>query len=67
MIHITLNGKKEALPQEMSIAQLLKKKNIRPQVVTVELNERILNRQEFEATVIKNNDTLEFVYFMGGG
>lgn len=67
MITITLNGKKEELPQEMNLAELLKKKNIRPEVVTVEINDRVLSRQEFEKTVIKDNDRLEFVYFMGGG
>lgn len=67
MINITLNGKKEELPKEMSIAQLLKKKDIRPEVVTVEVNEQILSRQEFEKTVINENDKIEFVYFMGGG
>jgi thiamine biosynthesis protein ThiS len=67
MITITLNGKKEELPQEMNLAELLKKKNIRPEVVTVEINDRVLSRQEFEKTVIKGSDRLEFVYFMGGG
>lgn len=67
MITITLNGKKEELPQEMNLAELLKKKNIRPEVVTIEVNDRVLSRQEFEKTVIKDNDRLEFVYFMGGG
>lgn len=67
MITITLNGKKEELTQEMNLAELLKKKNIRPEVVTVEINDRVLSRQEFEKTVIKDSDRLEFVYFMGGG
>lgn len=67
MINITLNGKKEELPQEMNLVELLKKKNIRPEVVTVEINDCVLSRQEFEKTVIKDNDRLEFVYFMGGG
>lgn len=67
MITIMLNGKKEELPKEMSVAQLLKQKNIRPEVVTVEVNEQILSRQEFEKTVINENDKIEFVYFMGGG
>lgn len=67
MITITLNGKKEELPQEINLAELLKKKNIRPEVVTVEINDRVLSRQEFDKTVIKDNDRLEFVYFMGGG
>lgn len=67
MINIILNGKKEVLGAELSVAELLKKKNIRPEVVTVELNDRILNREEFPKTAIKDSDRLEFVYFMGGG
>ena len=67
MITIVLNGKKEELEKELAVLELLKKKNIRPEVVTVELNEKILSRQEFEQTIIRNNDKIEFVYFMGGG
>lgn len=67
MITIVLNGKKEELEKELTVLELLKKKNIRPEVVTVELNEKILSRQEFEQTIIRNNDKIEFVYFMGGG
>lgn len=67
MITVVLNGKKEELEKELAVSELLKKKNIRPEVVTVELNEKILSRQEFEQTIIRNNDKIEFVYFMGGG
>ena len=47
MINITLNGKKEELTAQMPVLDLLKLKNIRPEVVTVEHNERILSREEF--------------------
>ena len=67
MIHITLNGKKEELAREMPVLDLLKQKNIRPEVVTVEHNERILSREEFSKTSIKSGDRLELVFFMGGG
>ena len=67
MVKITLNGKKEELGAELSVEALLKNKNIRPEVVTVELNDRILTRAEFQKTIIKDNDSVEFVYFMGGG
>src|SRR3989338_5551950 len=67
MTSVILNGKKEELEKELTVSELLRKKNIRPEVVTVELNEKILSRQEFEQTIIRNNDKIEFVYFMGGG
>ncbi len=64
---ILINGKEEQIEQEISILELLKKKNIRPEVVTVELNGKIINRQDYQSTVIKENDVIEFVFFMGGG
>ena len=67
MIQITLNGKKEELPSETPVMDLLMQKNIRPEVVTVEHNERILSREEFSKTFIKSGDRLELVFFMGGG
>ncbi len=66
-IKILINGKEEQIEQEISILELLKKKNIRPEVVTVELNGKIINRQDYQSTVIKENDVIEFVFFMGGG
>ena len=38
-----------------------------PQMVSVELNGQILKRSEFDRTVLKDDDKVEFLYFMGGG
>ncbi len=35
--------------------------------VTVELNGEILDRPAFDGTMVKGGDTVEFLYFMGGG
>ncbi len=39
---IYLNGKKEEISDGMNLSKLLALKNIRPEVVTVELNEEII-------------------------
>ncbi len=67
MITVILNGKKESLDASMSIADLLRQKNIRPEVVTVEHNDDILTRADFQNKTVNDNDRIEFVYFMGGG
>jgi cysteine synthase A len=67
MMKIFLNGKETEVKEGISIAQLLKEKNIRPEVVTVEVNEKIIKREEFENFVLKEGDFVEFVFFMGGG
>ncbi|MFQ6065809.1 MAG: sulfur carrier protein ThiS [bacterium] len=64
---IFINGKKEELGAAMRISDLLKKKKIRPEVVTVELNNTIIKREEYSRTMLKDQDRVEFVYFMGGG
>ena len=66
-IKIMLNGKEESLSGAISIDELLKLKKIRREVVTIELNEAILEREKYASTFLKAGDKLEFVYYMGGG
>jgi len=66
-ITIFLNGKKEEIQSGMSISKLLEAKNIRPEVVTVELNEQIIEKNKYPETILNPGDRLEFVYYMGGG
>ena len=66
-ITIYLNGKKEEITESMSLSKLLDIKKIRPEVVTVELNGEILEKNKYSQTLLNPNDRLEFVYYMGGG
>ncbi|MBI5143498.1 MAG: cysteine synthase A [Candidatus Omnitrophica bacterium] len=66
-ITIILNGKKEKIKETINIAGLLQDKKIRPEVVTVELNDSIIDRSKYNKTFLKENDKIEFVYYMGGG
>lgn len=64
---ILLNGKKEEIEEGMSLAELLRKKKIKIEVVTVELDEKIIEKDKFGETKLKAGDRVEFVYYMGGG
>ena len=66
-IKITLNGKPNKIKAGITVSELLEKWRMRPEVVTVELNEDILQKLDYETTVIKNGDKVEFVFYMGGG
>ena len=66
-VAIYLNGKKEEIEDNMNISGLLNAKKIRSEVVTVELNERIVAKSKYSDMLLKSNDRLEFVYYMGGG
>ena len=65
---LTVNGRPSEQKPDLSIIDLLNVKNIEsPDMVSVELNDRIIKRTEFETTFLKENDQVEFLFFMGGG
>lgn len=66
-IKVTINGKEETFEEDMTIGRLLQMRNVRPEVVTVELNDEIIHREKYDSVKIKQNDRLEFLYYMGGG
>ena len=65
---ITVNGEETEIANEISVAELLTVRAVKmPDTVTVELNGSILARNSFDATIVRESDTIEFLYFMGGG
>jgi thiamine biosynthesis protein ThiS len=66
-IQITLNGKENEIKSGMTVTDLLDKWRMRPELVTVELNENIIQKLDYENTEIKTGDKIEFIFYMGGG
>jgi sulfur carrier protein len=69
-MNLTVNGKPATIEgiDTLDVTRLLTELKVEtPEYVTVELNGEILDRNNFETTVLKNNDIIEFLYFMGGG
>ncbi len=66
---IKLNGEEATLDKEsITISELLALKDVKmPDMVSVEYNGDILDRDKFDATQVKEGDQVEFLYFMGGG
>jgi sulfur carrier protein len=66
---VIINGKEEHLNHEkLSVVDLLKERKVEmPDMVSVQLNGGMLKRDEFESVHVKENDRIEFLYFMGGG
>ena len=65
-MQITINGKPENL-QVSTISDVLKAKEIDPQLVAVELNTQMIDNEHLATTSVKDGDKLEFLFFMGGG
>jgi sulfur carrier protein len=46
---------------------LLKTKKIEPQMVAVEVNDKVLDREHLGTTPLNEGDQVEFLFYMGGG
>jgi sulfur carrier protein len=67
-MNLIVNGKNTDASDNLTVTELLTEEDVKmPQMVSVELNGRILKRSEFETTSLKDNDKVEFLYYMGGG
>ena len=65
-MQITINGKPETL-DVTTILDVLKVKEIDPQLVAIELNTQIVEQDHIATTTVKEGDKLEFLFYMGGG
>lgn len=65
-MQLTINGKSETLDVN-TVLDVLKAKEIDPQVVAIELNSQIIEPEHVATTKVKDGDTLEFLFYMGGG
>ena len=66
MAKIQLNGKKLKLNTDMSVKGLIKKYKLKENRIAIELNGVILPKTLY-GKILKKNDKIEIVQFIGGG
>lgn len=66
-MRIQLNGEPYELDQPITIAALLERLQINPQLVAIEYNRVIIRRQKYAETTIEEGSEVEIVAFVGGG
>ena len=65
---LVVNGKDSTFSEGLTVSELLVAQKVKmPELVSVELNDQILKRTEFEQKTLADGDKVEFLYFMGGG
>ena len=65
---VTVAGEKKEIEQGTTIAKLIVDEKVEnPEYVTVTVNDEFVESDDFETTQLNENDTVEFLYFMGGG
>ncbi|MCM1182920.1 MAG: sulfur carrier protein ThiS [Roseburia sp.] len=65
---ITVSGEKKEVKDGITLPELIEAEQVEtPEYVTVSINEEFVERSAIESTILREGDTVEFLYFMGGG
>lgn len=65
---IKVNGKEVNLEKEVTIKELLVLQQIvMPDFVIVQVNDKFVEQGQYNEVMLKDQDTIEFLFFMGGG
>jgi thiamine biosynthesis protein ThiS len=67
LISIHLNGELREVPEGLNLAALLEWLKLPADRVAVERNLEIVSRPQWSETIIRADDRLEVVHFVGGG
>jgi sulfur carrier protein len=66
-IEIKVNGKFKSVPENYKISNLVKDLKIPLKKVAIELNQEIMDKKNISKIILKRNDKIEIVHFIGGG
>lgn len=64
---IHVNGEDREVPAGITVGGLARQLDVRPERVAVEVNLRILDREEFDRRELCEGDHVEIIGFIGGG
>jgi sulfur carrier protein len=67
MMEIILNGKTVDVAEGLSIADLVAQKKLNPQMVIVEYNYQLANKDSWPDIKLRSGDRLEILHLVGGG
>ena len=68
MAKIQVNGEVKEVQLPINLTELIRQNNVQqPEMVSVQVNEDFVDRSEWDGTQIKEGDSVDFLFFMGGG
>ena len=68
MATIKVNGESQEVVLPMTVEELIKNNNVEnPELVSVQVNEEFLDRNEYAKRQVAEGDAIDFLFFMGGG
>jgi thiamine biosynthesis protein ThiS len=64
---VIVNGETRQIPENTNLARLLEILELASARIAVELNQSVVRRAEWGNIVLRENDRIEIVHFVGGG
>jgi sulfur carrier protein len=64
---LTLNGKQESIGKSLSLDALVAAKGLCPDKIVVEHNFSIITKEDWSKIMLKDQDMIEIISFVGGG
>jgi thiamine biosynthesis protein ThiS len=66
-MEITVNGEKQTIENQVTVAQLLEGLDIDPETVVIERNLDILKLDDHSKTLLEEGDSIEIIRMVDGG
>ena len=68
MAQIYDNGEAQDVSLPLTVNELIRQQQVEtPEMVSVQVNEEFAEREQWDDIIIKEGDSVDFLYFMGGG
>lgn len=66
-MRVTVNGEERKLPDGLTLEALIQHLSLAPDRLAIERNREVVRRADWPQTVLREDDRIEIIHFVGGG
>ena len=66
-MRVFVNGDEKNFGSDISLSDLIKQLDLPVARIAIELNREVVRRSDWDSTMLKDEDRIEIVHFVGGG
>jgi len=66
-LRIQVNGQPREEEDSLSLRDLIAILDLKPEQIAIELNQMVIRRMHWQSTILREDDKVEIVHFVGGG
>ena len=66
-MNIKINGEDRDINENLSLQELFDSLEIKTQIMASAINMKVIKKDKWGATILRDNDEVEFLQFVGGG